>query len=50
MKTTSQKLSLEDLSIGMTVTSCQLSEILDTYIILKDVHLVKKKICPINSK
>lgn len=41
MKTTSQKLSLDDLSIGMSITSSQLSEILDTYIILKDVHLVK---------
>lgn len=41
MAVTSKKLSLDDLSIGMTVTSSQLSDILDTYIILKDVHLVK---------
>ncbi|MDE6750512.1 MAG: hypothetical protein K2K21_15850 [Lachnospiraceae bacterium] len=44
MKTTSQKLSLDDLSIGMSVTSSQLSEILDTYIILKDVYLVKNRL------
>lgn len=41
MKTTSQKLPLDDLSIGISVTSGQLSEILDTHIILEDVHLVK---------
>lgn len=32
MALTSKKLSLDDLSIGMTVTSSQLSDILDTYI------------------
>lgn len=41
MKTMSTKLSLDDLSVGMTVTSNQLSDILDTYIILRDVHLIK---------
>lgn len=36
-----EKLTLSDLSIGMKVKASQLSEILDTYIILTDVHLVK---------
>lgn len=35
------KLSIDDISIGMRVTADQLSDILDTYIILTDVHLVK---------
>ena len=36
-----KKLTIDDLSIGMKVKASQLSEILDTYIILTDVHLVK---------
>ena len=36
-----KKLTINDLSIGMKVKASQLSEILDTYIILTDVHLVK---------
>lgn len=36
-----KKLTLDDLKIGMKVKASQLSDILDTYIILTDVHLVK---------
>lgn len=39
-----EKLALSDLSIGMKVKASQLSEILDTYIILTDVHLVKNSL------
>lgn len=35
------KLSLNDINIGMKVTASQLSDILDTYIILTNVRLVK---------
>lgn len=41
MAITKNKLSINDISIGMKVTADQLSEILDTYIILTDVHLIK---------
>lgn len=36
-----RKLKLNDLSIGMKVKANQLSDILDTYIVLTDVQLVK---------
>lgn len=39
-----KKLTLDDLKIGMKVKASQLSDILDTYIILTDVHLVKNGI------
>ena len=39
-----KKLSINDLSIGMKVKANQLSDILDTYIILRDVHLVKNSL------
>lgn len=39
-----KKLTLDDLKIGMKVKESQLSDILDTYIILTDVHLVKNEI------
>lgn len=38
------KLKLEDLHKGMEVNTEQLSDILDTYIILKDVHLIKNNL------
>lgn len=41
MAITKSKLSINDISIGMKVTADQLSEMLDTYIILTDVHLIK---------
>lgn len=41
---TEKKLSIKDLNIGMKVTTDQLSDILDTYIILTDVHLVKNNL------
>ena len=41
MTVSEKKLTLDDLSVGMKVKASQLSEILDTYIILTDVHLVK---------
>lgn len=44
MITGEKKLSIKDLSIGMKVTAEQLSDILDTYIILTDVHLVKNSL------
>ena len=42
--TMNKKLKLEDLHKGMEVNTEQLSDILDTYIILKDVHLVKNNL------
>lgn len=36
-----KKYTLSDLKVGMKVKASQLSEILDTYIVLTDVHLVK---------
>ena len=44
MTATEKKLSVDDISIGMRVTANQLSDILDTYIILTDVHLVKNSL------
>ena len=38
------KLKLGDIKVGMRVKSEQLSEILDTYIILSNVKLVKNRI------
>lgn len=37
-------LTLDDLKIGMKVKASQLSDILDTYIVLTDVHLVKDEL------
>lgn len=36
-----KKLTLNDIKLGMNVKASQLSDILDTYIILTNVHLVK---------
>lgn len=44
MTITENKLSLNDINIGMKVTASQLSEILDTYIILTNVQLVKNSL------
>ena len=44
MTATEKQLSVDDISIGMRVTANQLSDILDTYIILTDVHLVKNSL------
>lgn len=41
MAISEKKLTLDDLSIGMRVKASQLSDILDTYIVLTDAHLVK---------
>jgi hypothetical protein len=41
MAQSEKKLTKNDLTIGMIVKASQLSEILDTYIVLTDVHLVK---------
>jgi hypothetical protein len=41
MTQSEKKLTKNDLTIGMIVKASQLSEILDTYIVLTDVHLVK---------
>ena len=39
-----KKYTLDELQIGMTVKANQLSDILDTYIILTNVRLVKNEI------
>lgn len=44
MATLENKLTLNDLTIGMKVRANQLSDILDTYIVLTDVQLVKNAI------
>lgn len=44
MSTVEKKLTIDDLSIGMKVKASQLSDILDTYIVLTDVQLVKNAI------
>lgn len=44
MITMENKLSLNDINIGMKVTAEQLSDILDTYIVLTDVRLVKNSL------
>lgn len=44
MTESKRKLSIKDLNVGMKVTAEQLSDILDTYIILTDVHLVKNSL------
>lgn len=41
MTISNNKLALQDLHKGMRVRTDQLSDILDTYIILTDVHLIK---------
>ena len=43
MAVTEKKLTINDLSIGMKVRANQLSDILDTYIVLTDVQLVKNE-------
>lgn len=44
MRIPNKKLKLEDLHKGMEVNTEQISDILDTYILLKDVHLVKNSL------
>lgn len=44
MAVAENKLTINDLSIGMKVRANQLSDILDTYIVLTDVQLVKDAI------